>query len=306
MKTGALPTTYFEGAYTPIENAKVSIMTNALQYGTAWFGGIRAYKQQDGSVGIFRLKDHVARFASSSKLLGVAIDTSPEQIEKIILELGRRNEPTGDTYIRPFAYASETNLSPNLAENHTFRFACYMFPLGDYIATDRGNRVIVSSWTRIDDTIIPPRGKISGGYINSALAKQEAIAQGMDECIMLNRSGKVCEGSSMNIFIVRDGTLITPTITDGILEGITRRSIIEIAHNLNIPVIERSVERTELYVADEVFFSGTGAQVAWVQEIDRRVIGAGTMGPVSTQIKDVFMSAVRGQDKKYSKWITKI
>jgi len=304
MNVTAFPYAYFLDQITPIEKANVSIMTNALQYGTGWFAGVRGYMQEDETLGIFRLDDHVERFMQSSKVLGVKLDHNSQKIKDAIIALTKKNKPTTDVYYRPFAYAHLTNLTPSLAENHTFTFSLYMIPLGDYIPTDRGNKVCVSSWTRIDDTMIPPRAKVAGGYINSALAKQEAVNKGYDEAIFLNVRGRVCEGSSMNIFLVRDGVLITPAVNEGILEGITRRSIITIARELGITVEERAVERTELYVADEVFFSGTGAQVAWVQEVDNRVVGKNKIGPITQKLQKIFFDVVRGKNKKYAHWIS--
>jgi branched-chain amino acid aminotransferase len=292
---------------TPIEKAQISIMSKVVQYGLGWFGGVRGYISTDKkSINIFRLEDHIKRFLNSSKVLGVQIKYDAEQLKKNLLDLININRPQTDTYFRPFAYADSTELSPNFAQNSTFDFALYMVPLGDYIDTTKGNSVCVSSWRRVSDNAIPSRAKLAGSYVNSALAKQEAIKNGFVESIMLSETGEVTEGSAMNLFIVRDGKLITPSSTSDILEGITRRSVIQMALDMGIEVVERVVDRTELYIADEAFFCGTGAQVAWISDIDHRIIGSGTIGPITHKIQKKFFEVVRGEDPRYTSWLTKI
>lgn len=306
-KAEYFPYTFFEGGMIRTEDAKVSIMTNALQYGTGFFGGIRGYYDiQKGYLSLFRLDDHIARFLSSAKILGVTLKYSHADLKKIILDLVKKNKPQTDCYIRPFGYAGSINLAPNLARDNVFSFSCYMIPLGDYIPTESGISVAVSSWRRISDNVIPSRAKISGSYVNSALAKLDASQKGCVEAILLNENGTVSEGSAMNLFIVRDNMLITNTVTDNILEGITRRTVIQIATDLKIPVVERSIDRTELYIADEAFFSGTGAQVAWISEIDGRKVGTGKKGSITAKIQKQFFDVVRGKIKKYDNWCTKI
>lgn len=296
---------FFENKYVNIEDAKVSIMTNALQYGTAVFGGIRGYYNKEGKfLSVFRLDDHIRRFLTSIKVIGVKIDYSHEDIKKIILKLIEKNKPQTDVYFRPFAYASSLSLSPNLERDNTFGLAIYMIPLGDYLPTDKGLCVAVSSWRRISDNMIPSRAKVSGGYINSALARKEATERGCDEAIFLQEDGHVAEGSAENLFLVRHGTLITPGKCEDILEGITRRTVLKLAKDLKIPVEERSIDRTELYVADEAFFSGTGVQVAWISKVDNRVVGDGKRGPVTSKLQDLFFEIVRGNNKKYKDWCT--
>lgn len=307
MKSNFFPFAFFEGKFVKTEDAKVSIMTNALQYGTAFFGGIRGYKnEKKGFISLFRLSDHFERFTSSQKILGVEIPYSKEKLVKIALDLVKKNKPNTDIYLRPFAYASSPGLSPNLAADCKFEFALYMIPLGDYLPTDKGLSVCVSSWRRVSDNSVPSRIKPSGAYINSALARKEAEDRGFDEAIMLTESGNVAEGSAENIFMVRDGVLITPLVTDDILEGITRKSILQIAKDLGIPTLERTIDRTELYIADEVFFSGTGVQVSWVSRIDGRAVGSGKRGEIATKIQKKFFEIVRGEDEKYKEWCTKI
>lgn len=307
LTTTSFPFAFFEGKVVPIEAAKVSIMTNALQYGTGIFGGIRGYyNKEQGVLSIFRLEDHFHRFMNSLKVIGVALEYSKEDLIKITMDLTKKNNPQTDTYYRPFAYAGSLNLSPNLERDHVFSFAEYMIPLGDYLPTDKGISVVVSSWRRISDNAIPSRAKITGGYINSALAKQEATKNGHDEAIFLSEDGHVAEGSAMNFFMIRDGVLVTPSKENDILEGITRRTVITLAQDLGIRVEERTIDRSELYVADEAFFSGTGAQIAWIQKIDHRVVGKGERGEITGKLQDLFFNIVRGNEPKYDKWCTKI
>lgn len=304
LKTDSLPYAFFEGKILPTEKAQVSIMTNALQYGTGIFGGIRGYyNKKHNAIYIFRMKDHFRRFLNSLKIIGVEIEYTQEQLEDITIKLLKKNTPTTDTYIRPFAYAGSLNLSPNLERDAIFDMAIYMIPLGNYLPTDKGISVMVSSWRRISDNAIPSRAKLSGAYINSALAKKEAMQHGHDEAIFLTEDGHVAEGSAMNICIVRDGVLITPPRTDDILEGIVRRSVLQIAEDQGIPVEERSIDRSELYIADEAFFSGTGAQIAWIRTIDNRAIGDGSRGKITGILQDLFFRIVRGEEDNYNHWL---
>ncbi len=307
LQTSAFPFAFFEGKIVPIAKAHVNIQTNALQYGTGVFGGVRGYYNKKGKfISLFRLEDHMTRFLNSLKILGESIEYSKEDLIDITIKLLKKNAPETDTYVRPFAYAGSLSLTPNLERDNPFYFAQYMIPLGDYLPTDKGVTTCVSSWRRISDNAIPSRAKITGGYINSALAKKEANSNGFDEAIFLNEAGHVAEGSAMNLFIVRDGVLITPSKSEDILEGITRRSIMQFATDLGIPVEERTVDRSELYIADEAFFCGTGAQVAWIKEVDHRKVGSGKRGNIAGTIQDLFFRVVRGEEEKYEKWCTKI
>lgn len=306
MEEQFFPHTFFKDKFIATQDAKVSIMTNALQYGTAVFAGLRGYWNKNKKfLSVFRLDDHYQRFLDALKILGVSIPQDSARLKEITLELARLNRPETDVYFRPFAYAGSTRLSPNLSRDSVFDFSLYMIPLGDYLPTDKGISAAVSSWKRVSDNSIPPRAKIAGSYINSALARKEAADRGCDEAIVLADDGSVCEGSAENLFIVRDDVLITPAKSGDILEGITRRTIIELAKDLKIPVEERPVDRTELYIADEAFFSGTGVQLAWLSRIDNRVVGSGRRGKITARIQDLFFETVRGENKKYSqKWCT--
>lgn len=303
----AYPFTYFQKKIVKTEDAKVSIMTNAIQYGTGVFGGMRGYyNKEKGFLSVFRMQDHYKRFLQSLQIIGVSFEFSHEDLIEITMDLIKKNNPQSDTYFRPFAYAGSPNITPNLVREEPLDFALYMIPLGDYLPTDKGVTAMVSSWRRVADNAIPSRVKASGSYMNSALAKKEAMQNGYDDAIFLSENGHVAEGSAMNFFMVRDGVLITPPKSDDILEGITRRTVIQLAKDSGIPVEERSIDRTEIYIADEAFFCGTGAQVAWISEIDKRKIGNGVRGPIAGKLQDLFFSVVRGNEKKYESWCTKI
>lgn len=297
---------YHRGAFAPLRECNINIMTHALQYGTMIFGGMRGYfDPETNNVMLFRPHDHFRRLHRSAKIMQMRPAQSPEQMTEIALELVRRNEYHCNVYFRPFLYKSELKLSPRL---HDVKddFSIYTMKLDDYIDTSSGLSVAVSSWRRIDDNIIPTRAKVAGGYANSALAKSEAVQNGYDEAIFLDSRGFVSEGSAENIFMVRDGVLITPPNSASVLEGITMRSIIEIASREGIEVQRRDIGRSELYIADEVFLTGTGAQVAWVARVDRREIGEGAIGPVTERLRERYQRAVRGRDAEFRDWVVPV
>ena len=297
---------FFEGEIVPFSEAKISIGTHALQYGTGAFAGIRGYRSEDGeSINIFRLRDHCARLLRSARLLRMDLPFDADSLAEKIVELTKKNAPTSDVYYRPFVYKASVQLSPRL-QGIDDELAIYMLPMGDYLDTSRGQSAIVSSWTRASDNAIPSRGKITGSYINSSLAKDQAMVYGADDAIMLNADGKISEGSSCNLFIVRDGVLITPPINSDILEGITRRTVMQLAQELNIPVEQRAIDRSELYIVDEAFFCGTGVQVAWIEVIDGRTIGEGTQGPIARQLYDAMFDIFRGRDNRHKDWLTQV
>lgn len=300
------PFAFFNGDIIPTDLAKVNIMTNALQYGNAIFGGIRGYVSENKkNVYIFRLEDHYKRFLNSLKILNKSIRYDARKLVDITLELARKNTPKTDCYFRPFAYAANFELSPDMSKLD-FEFALYMIPLGEYLPLSKGLKLAISNWVRINDNMIPSRAKASGGYINSSLAKGDAVRLGYDDALMMTLDGHIAEASSANFFMVRDGVLITSPKNADVLEGITRRTIIELGQQLSIPVQERMIDRTECYIADEAFLTGTGAQVAWVSEIDGRIVGSGKMGPITGKIKKLFFDIVRGKEKKYLSWLTKV
>ena len=297
---------FFKDNVVPIEQANVPIMTNALQYGTGFFGGIRAYyNTEDKAAYIFRLKDHCARFVNSSKLLDVSLPYSADELFDIIKNLVEKNNPKTDAYLRPFAYVGTTALGPNLV-NTTMDFALYMIPLKEYMPVDKGLSVCISRWQRIPKEAIPVRAKASGIYINSALARKEASEGGYDEAILLGANGNISEGSAENIFIVKDSVLITPSLSEDILEGITRRTIMELAKEMDITLQEKPISKEELIAADEVFMTGTGCQVAWIKSVDKTVIDQGKLGPITKKLQQKYFNIVRGIDKDHADWRTKL
>ncbi len=307
MKNSAGKIAFFKNQFVPIEEANINIQTHALQYGTGAFGGIRAYwNEKEQQLWVFRLEDHYKRLLQSSRILFMNPGYALEDLKKITVELLAKNNWKQNVYLRPFVYKSALELSPRLY-NVDDSFAIYTLALDDYLDINSGLRCCVSSWQRINDNAIPTRSKATGGYINSALAKSEASLNGFDEAIFLDANGMVSEGTAANLFIVRDNVLITAPKTASILEGITRRTLLQIAkEQLNLTIEERDISRTELYIADEVFFSGTGVQLAWIKEIDHRTIGNGGIGPVSTKLRQLFFSIVTGNSELYPQWRTPV
>ncbi|MBA3710635.1 MAG: branched-chain amino acid transaminase [Planctomycetes bacterium] len=292
---------YLDGGWRPLTECTVPVNTHALQYGTGCFEGIRGYWSGD-RINILFLREHFQRLAGNAALLMMKSPTVDEMCT-IATRLVRQNEPKHNIYIRPMVYKKGLTLGPVLIDVPD-GFLCYMQPLGDYLDTSKGLSVCVSSWQRLSDNSIPTRTKATGGYLNSALAKSEAVMNGYDEAVFLNDRGQVCEGSAENIFLVRGGELITPDRTADILEGITRRAILQFAKDLGIPAVERPVARTELYLADELFLVGTGCQVSWVRSVDKRVVGAGTRGPLTERLQRAYEDAVYGRNPAYASWLT--
>lgn len=298
---------FFGDAIVPIEEAKVSIMTSAFNYGTGVFEGIRAYwNEEEDQLFVFRLLDHFKRFRNSCKILMIELPYSPEQLAKITLDLLAREGYRQDVYIRPLAYKASPKIGVRL---HDLEDACAIFavPFGKYIESPQGIRAMVSSWRRNADNAIPARGKITGAYANSALAKSQAALEGFDEAIVLDQEGHVSEGSAENIFIIRGRTLITPPPTADILEGITRETIKQLAQEaLGVSTVERIIDRTELYVADEAFFCGTGVELMPIIEIDRRPVGDGAIGPITQELADLYFKILRGREPRYRDWCTPV
>jgi branched-chain amino acid aminotransferase len=297
------PIAFINNEFVPIDEARVSIRTNALQYGTGIFEGIRAYwNAQHKQLFAFKMAEHYKRLLNNCRVLRLQVGKDVKELCDITLELVRKNEHREDTYIRPLAYISSEGLGPKLIGYET-GFAIYTLPLGDYIDTSTGVKVGFSSWRRISDNTIPARCKVTGGYVNSALAKTEALEQGFDEAIFLTQDGFISEGSAMNIFLIRDGKLMTPDRSADILEGITREVLIELGREeLGLEVIERPVGRSELYLADEAFLCGTGAQVSPIIEVDRRAIGDGKIGPLTAKIQELYFRVVKAEHPKYQHW----
>jgi branched-chain amino acid aminotransferase len=297
---------YFEGDWVAMRDAKVSIMTHAFMYGTATFEGIRAYWNPDEKR-LYGLKigEHVERIRQSCRILLMQDVPSVDELTRLIVETVRRNAFTEDVYIRPSFYKSTKAIGVRL---HDLQNELYIIslPFGNYIDTDAGVRVMTSTWRRNADEALPARGKIVGGYVNMAFQKSEAELNGFDEAIVLTAGGHVNEASAANIFVVRDGVALTPPVSDDLLEGVTRKAIIELLENEGIPLEVRSIDRSELYVADEMFLCGTGVQISPVIEVDHRPVGSGEVGPIARLVRDRYFDAVRGRVPEYMHWLTPI
>lgn len=298
---------YFKGKIVPYSEAKVGVMTHALNYGTGCFGGVRGYWNDDeNQLLVFRPHDHMRRFLRSSRLLLMDLGLTEEQLINIVLDLLRAENLRQDVYIRPLAYKGDEIIGVRL-NDLTDELTIFAVPFGRYVDKEEGAHVTISSWLRVDDNAIPARGKISGSYVNSAFIKTDALRAGFDEAIALNADGHVAEGSAENIFVLRDGVLLTPPVTDNVLEGITRRTIMTLVRDeLGMEVVERSIDRSELYIADEIFFCGTGVQIAAITKIDHRPIGAGKMGPLASDLRELYFDVVRGKVAKYRHWNTPV
>lgn len=294
---------YFRGAIVPYSQAKIGVLSHALNYGTAVFAGMRGYwNDVEKQLFIFRPFDHYQRFLNSAKIMHMEFDLNPESLTRITLALLRTDGYTRDVYIRPLAYKSDEIVGVKLHDLQD-ELSIVAVPFDRYITKDTNAHVTFSSWRRVDDNAIPARGKISGAYANSALIKTDAINAGFDEALVLTQDGHVSEGSAMNIFMVRNGAVITPPITDNILEGITRLTAMDLVRNeLKLPVIERPIDRTEVYLCDEFFMTGTAAQITAVTRVDHRPIGKGVMGPIVEQLRQLFDDAVRGRLPQYRHW----
>ena len=292
---------YHDGELVKMGDVRLSPATHALNYGTGVFEGIRAYwNKQKGTLQVLKLREHYERFEKSCRMLRIELPASIDEMCDITLEILRRNAPRQDTYIRPLAYKSADSVGVKLAVDSSL--SIFTVPMGNYVELT-GIRACVSSWRRTSDTAIPARGKLTGSYINTALAVDEAQRNGYDDAIFLTQDGEVSEASAANIFLVRKGQLITPPVTADILEGITRDAIMELADNeLGMPTAQRDVDRTELYAADEVFLSGTGFQIAPVIEVDGRPVGTGEMGPVAERLQELYFKAARSEWDKYADW----
>jgi branched-chain amino acid aminotransferase len=297
---------YFEGAYVPMRDAKVSIMTHAFMYGTAVFEGIRAYWNEDErQLYALKVREHMARIRANAGMLLMDGLPSVDELTGIVLETIRRNAFREDCYIRPSYYKSSRSIGVRL---HHLDHELYVIatPFGNYIEVDKGVRIMTSSWRRNADEALPARGKIVGGYVNMAFQKSEAELNGFDEALVLTPDGHASEGSAANLFVVRDGVVLTPPVNDDILEGVTRKAILQLVRDEGLPVEIRSIDRSELYVAEEVFLCGTGVQVSPVVEVDHRPVGSGEVGPIARTIRDRYFDAVRGRIPAYRDWLSPI
>ncbi len=294
---------FFAGQYMPLREARVGILTHALHYGTGVFEGIRAHWDEPGQeLFVLRPREHFERWKLNCGILRIDVPMSPEQLCAITVELMRRNAFRTNVYVRPLAYKSAERIG--VATDGQDAFAIVALPFGDYLHAEEGLHAGVSSWRRIDDNAIPARAKICGAYVNSALASDEVRRNGFDEAIFLNESGHVAEGATCNIFLVRKGKLITPSVTENILEGITRDSIMELAQReLSLQVVERPIDRSELYMCDELFLTGTAVGIAPIVKVDHRPIKDGAIGPIARQLQRSYFDATRGHLQAYRKWL---
>lgn len=297
-----LPIAYFEGRFCDFRDAKLSIATHALHYGTGAFGGMRGIPDPSNQnrILLFRLDRHCQRLSTSARLLNYDLPAST--IQAVIVDFVKKNQPKTSFYIRPFVYTSDLGISPRL-HNVEKSFFVYGLELGDYLSPE-GVSCRLSSWYRQEDRSLPLRGKISGAYITSSLAKTEAVESGFDESILMNSQGKVSEASGMNVFIVRNGVLITPGFDQDILEGITRDSIICLARDLGLQVVERPVDKSELFVADEVFLSGTAAKITPVSRVETYSMPVNR--PVTDRLRDKLVAITEGRDSRYQDWVSPI
>jgi branched-chain amino acid aminotransferase len=300
----ALPNyAFFKGRVVPYSEAKVGILTHTFNYGTGIFGGLRGYWNDDAKqLFVFRPFDHFQRFLDSAKLLFMKIPYSKDELVRALTDLLRAENFHTDCYVRPLAYFSDEVIGVRLYDL-TADVTIASIPFGAYLSNEEGLHVGTSSWTRIDDNMIPARGKIAGAYVNSSLSKTEAHMNGFDEALVLNANGHVAEASAANFFMIRRGVACTPPVTDNILEGIVRRSIIQLLQDeIGIEVQERTIDRTEVYLAEEAFFCGTGVQLAAIAKMDHRPIGEGKMGPITKRLRELYFNVVKGRVAKYQDW----
>ena len=299
---------HFKGNIVSVKDANVNIMTHALHYGTAVFEGIRGnWNEDEQRMFVFRMHEHYVRVLQGAKMLLMDIPYSADDLCEITVDLIKKSQYQQDLYIRPLVYKSEELVANLKLQELGSDFALMMVPFGAYLESDGALKCCTSSWRRVDDTIIPPRVKISGHYVNSILAKTEATLAGFDEAIMLTQDGYVSEGSGENLFLINQNTLITPPVADNNLTGITRDSAIKIAKDeLGLQILERRIRRSELYFADEVFLTGTAAHIQSVGQLDNRNIGDGLPGKITSQINEVYQQAIRGNNRKYRNWCTEI
>jgi branched-chain amino acid aminotransferase len=294
---------FFRGRVVPYADARLGLLTNALNYGTAVFGGLRGYWNEDEEeLFVFRPLDHFRRLRESARLLRMDLELKEAELWEGLRSLLRAEGLRTDSYIRALAFYADETLGVRL-HNLTPEVSLVAFPFGRYIENEENAHVSISSWRRVSDNVLPARGKIAGAYVNSALAKSDAQLAGFDEALILNESGHVCEGSAENVFVVRGGVAVTPPVSEDILEGITRRSVMQLLREeLGVEVVERPIDRTEVYLADEVFLTATGAQITAVTRVDHRAVGSGRMGPVTGRLRPLFFDVVRGRSARHRDW----
>jgi branched-chain amino acid aminotransferase len=291
---------FFKGQIVPYSEAKVGVLTHTLNYGTGVFGGLRGYWNSDKEqLYIFKPLDHFRRFLDSAKLLLMELPYTEADLTKFTIDLLRKEGYKTDCYIRPLSYYADEVIGVKL-HGLNAEMSIISIPFGSYVENEEGIHVTVSSWRRVDDNMIPARGKIAGSYVNSAFIKTDARRSGFDEAIVLNMDGHISEGSAENIFLVRKGVVCTPPVTDNILEGITRRTVMALLRDeMRVEVVERTIDRTEIYLADEAFFCGTGVQIAAITAVDHRPVGTGKLGPITEELRRIYFDIVRGRTPKY-------
>jgi branched-chain amino acid aminotransferase len=294
---------YFRKAFVPDAEATLTVRNHAFMYGTSLFEGIRGYwVPEQNVISIFRAREHYERLVNNANIFCMDPGHTVDELMDVTVELIKRNSPKTDTYLRPTLFKDIETVGPSLLKGHD-TMTIFTTPLGAYVDIDKGLHVTISNWRRLPDNTIPPRAKAGGAYMNTALIVSEARRNGFDDAIVLTQEGNVSEGSAMNLFIVRNGKLITPAITEDILEGVTRNTLIELAREeFGLTVEERPVDRTELYVSQEAFYCGTGAQVAPITKIDHRPVGTGSIGPITAKLQSLYFDVVKNKVPKYSHW----
>ena len=303
----ATPMAFFRGHIVPLEQANINVMTHAFNYGTAVFEGVRGnWNAEQNELYLFRVEDPVKRIRQSAKIMRMGLRFNDEEAANIIQQVVEKSGFKEDVYVRPMIYMSSEIVGVRM-HNLDWDFLVYVTPFGAYLDPEQGARCATSSWRRVDDTEIPARAKVNGLYVNNAMAKSEAQLNGFDEAIMLNQDGHVSEGSGENIVMIRNGKLITPAPSDNILEGITLDTALQLAQtHLGLEVEHRSIDRTELYIADEVFMTGTAAHLTPVVEVDRVPVGDGKPGPISKRLQSLYFSSITGRQPAYTSWLTPV
>jgi len=295
---------WFDGKFVPLSKAKVPITTHAIHYGTSIFEGIRSYWNTK-NLYIFRLNDHVKRFRNSGKFYNITFNFSDKQIENAVLNLCRKNKIKESCYIRPFYFVGQYGINLHVTKNAPTHVAMFSFPLGD-LFNKNGITVTISKWRKFSDLSTPTQAKMGGNYLNSILATQDAKQKGFDEAILLDQSGNVSEAPGENIFLVKNKTLVTPSLRSSALDGITRKTIITLAKDMKLRTVIRKVTKKELKTADEIFLSGTAAEITPVIKIDKKKIGDGKIGNTTMLFMETYSDIVMNRNKKYSQWLTPV
>ena len=302
MKFSLLKFVWFDGKFVTLDKAKVPVTTHAIHYGTSVFEGIRAYWNSK-NLFIFRLEDHIKRFRNSGRYYSISLNFSNKQIENAIINLCKKNMMKKSCYIRPFYFVGEYGINLHVTEKAPTIVAIFMFPFGN-LFNKKGITAGISSWRKFSVSTTPPQAKMGGNYLNSILATQEAKRNGYDEAILLDKLGNVSEAPGENIFIVKDNVIITPPLSSSALAGITRDSIFQLAEDRGYKVVIREISRSELYIAEEVFLSGTAAEITPIIRIDKNEIGNGGVGTITSELMSDYTDVVMNRNEKYSEWLT--